>query len=44
MTKQDAWILIDNVCAQVNVNRESHRRIIEALNLLKPEGDNNAGS
>lgn len=37
MNKEQAWNLLDQVCAQVNVSREVHVRIIEALKLLKPE-------
>lgn len=37
MTKQEAWKLIDNLCSQVNVSRETHIKIAQALELIKPE-------
>ena len=36
MNKEQAWNLIDQVCAQINVSRETHIKIAEALKLLKP--------
>lgn len=37
MTKEEAFKFIDSLCAQVNVSRETHIRIAQALDLLKPE-------
>lgn len=38
MTKEEAWKLIDQICSQINLNREGHTKLMEALIVLKPEG------
>ena len=35
MTAQEAVSIIDQVCSQINTNREGHAKITEALNTLK---------
>ncbi|MFA6335627.1 MAG: hypothetical protein WCX48_08755 [Bacteroidales bacterium] len=35
MEKEEALAIIDNVCSQITSNRETHLKIIEAIEVLK---------
>ena len=35
MDLKDAIILVDNVCAQMNLSREAHERVKEAIKIIR---------
>lgn len=39
MTKEEAVNLLDNICAQISLNRETHIKVQQAIAVLKADNE-----